>query len=376
MPKNKLCLLITGLSYGGAENQLLSTALVLKKRGWDVHVISMCPPRAYTAELAAENIPVYSLDMRRKLPDPRALFRFASLLRKIRPDVLHSHMIHANIFARTARILCRIPVLVCTAHNIYEGKKWREYAYRYTDRFCDLTTNVCHAGAARAIAIRTVPQAKIKYMPNGVDVQRFSPDGLVRSKARAEMALDGKFVFLAVGRYEEQKDYPNMLRAFALVYKEDPTVVLLLAGDGVLKSKMEVLARTLDLANNVRFLGIRRDVPDLMNAADSYVMSSAWEGMPMVLLEAAAMGLPIVTTDVGGNGDVVLNGLNGILVPARDAVKLAEAMTTLKNASEEELMAMRKAAIEQIADNYDIEKVVDRWEQHYETLLTGKIEKI
>ena len=130
------------------------------------------------------------------------------------------------------------------------------------------------------------------------------------------LGLDGEFAWLAVGRFEQAKDYPTMLRAFARVHAAHPAAVLLLVGRGSLQAETQSLAASLGLDGRVRFVGTREDVPEFMTVADGYVMSSAWEGMPMVLLEAAAAGLPIVATMVGGNPEVVRDGSHGLPGPA------------------------------------------------------------
>src|SRR5690349_2639473 len=129
----RIAFLCTGLVHDGAETQLTQLAILLSKRGWDVGVISMLPPRAFVEELMAAGIFVASLDMRRKRPDPRVLFKFSAILRQWQPVLLHSHMVHANILARLSRPIHGVPVLVSTAHNINEGPRWREIAYRLTD---------------------------------------------------------------------------------------------------------------------------------------------------------------------------------------------------------------------------------------------------
>jgi glycosyltransferase involved in cell wall biosynthesis len=182
------------------------------------------------------------------------------------------------------------------------------------------------------------------------------------------MRLGSNFIFLAVGRFEEPKDYPNMLRAFSLVIKSIQDVILLIAGDGILRKRMESLSSYLGLSKNVRFLGIRNDIASLMNAADGYVMASAWEGLPIVLLEAASVGLPIVATDVGGNNEVVSNGINGYLVPPNNEVSLADAMRKLICTDKATRKKMGRIANYIIAKNYEIEKVVDIWEGIYSKL--------
>jgi glycosyltransferase involved in cell wall biosynthesis len=179
-------------------------------------------------------------------------------------------------------------------------------------------------------------------------------------------------VWLAVGRFELAKDYPNMLRGFAGVRAPHPQTILLLVGRGALQTETEALVQELGLGRNVRFLGVRDDIPELMRAADGYVMSSAWEGMPIVLLEAAAAGLPVVTTRVGGNHEVVLEGETGFLVPPRDSDALGAAMLRLIESPEARRRSMGERGREHVRLHYDLGRIVDRWEELYREVWARK----
>jgi len=368
----RLLFIITSLAYGGAETQLVRLASRLKARDWEVRVVSLMPPRAYVAELATASIPVFSLGIRRKIPDPRPILRLARLIRKWRPHIVHSYMVHANLLARLVRLIIPFPILVCSAQSVKEGNRLRELLYRLTDPLCDLTTQVCQAGLERYVRIGAVPRHKIRYIPNGVDTAHFKPDPEARVTLRRELGLENLFVWLAVGRFDPPKDYPTMLQAFAQVTRRAPETVLLIAGDGPLRPAMQDLAYELGIAKKAKFLGIRRDVPQLMNAADAYVMSSVWEGMPMVLLEASATGLPIVATEVGGNGEIVIDGETGFLVPPKDPDKLAQAMLRLMSLPQGERKHMGERARRYVEENFSLERVVDRWECLYRELLLKK----
>lgn len=367
-----VCFIITSLAYGGAETQLVRLATLLKERGWEVRVVSMTPPKAYVEELEARGIPVSSLEITRKLPDPRPIFRLALLVWSWRPQIVHSFMVHANLLARLIRPLAPVPVLICGARNTNEGGRFREFLYRLTDPLCDLTTQVSRAGLERYVRVSAVPRRKIRYIPNGVDTRRFHPDPETRSHYRMKHGLQNTFVWLAVGRFDIQKDYPNMLQAFALVARARPKTILIIVGDGPLRPAMEELAQNLGMKDRVRLLGISHDIPELMNMADGYVMSSAWEGMANVLLEAGASGLPVVVTDVGGNREVVRNGETGLLVPPKDHGALAWAMIRLMDLSEGERKQMGVAGRKHIEDSYSLDHVVDIWEALYQELLSRK----
>jgi glycosyltransferase involved in cell wall biosynthesis len=363
----------TGLSYGGAETQLKNLALRLKQRKWSLSVVSMLPPGAYVDELEAAGICVYDLRMRRKVPDPRAVLRLASIVRRERPLVVHAHMVHANLLARITRLFVETPVLVCTAHSINEGGLLREIAYRLTDPLADLTTQVSEAGRQRYIQVGAAPPHKIVSIPNGIDTSRFQPNPTVRQAVREQLGCAPEaFVWLTVGRLEPVKNHLELLRAFREVAAGHPHARLLIAGQGPLQAAIEQRIVELGLADRVRLLGLRRDIPDLLNAADAFVLPSLWEGMPLTLLEASATALPIVATDVGGNAEVVLEGETGYLVPVKDTEALAQAMLRVMNLSEADRSAIGQAGRAHVVQNFDLERVVDRWEALYRELLQQK----
>lgn len=368
----KLLFLITGLAYGGAETQLVNLAISLKKRGWKVRAVAMLPPQAFTEELKEAGIPLSTLNMRRGVVDPRAVFRLVKMLREWRPDIVHSHMVHANLLARVARIFYRIPVLISTAHSIDEGGRLREIAYRLTDSLADLTTNVSQAAVERYVQVGAVPGHKIRYIPNGIDVNRFMTCQETRNRIRDKLELNDFFVWLAVGRFDIQKDYPNLLHALSRVAGEFNDALLLIAGDGPLRPDMEKLTRKLGLEKQVRFLGICHNIPELMNAADAFALSSRLEGFGLVLAEAMSCQLPVVATDSGGPCEILNGGTLGFLVPPGDSEALAAAMVKMMALPEAERRAMGRAGRVHIEANYSLERVVDQWEGLYHELLQRK----
>ena len=367
--QKRITFILTSLSFAGAQTQVLALAKTLKKRHWDVGVVSMMPKEALAEQLDNEGINWAALDMARGSADVSAIFKLRRLIHDWQPTIVHSHMVHANILTRITRMISKMPVLISTAHNINEGGRLLEMAYRVTDPLCDLTTNVSQAAVDRYIDIGAVPKKKIQLMVNGIDASRFELSENARQTKRQELNLGDTFTWLAIGRFEEAKDYPNMLRAFKKV-SEARGGKLLIVGEGGID--MNALIEEHQLEGKVEVLGIRKDVPELMNAADAYLMSSAWEGLPMVLLEAAASALPIVTTNAGGNADALQNGKTGIVVPIENTDALAEAMTRVLDLPESQRKAMGQAGRHFIKATYDLEAIVDKWEDIYAEQLDKK----
>jgi glycosyltransferase involved in cell wall biosynthesis len=369
----RVLFLSTSMGMGGADQQLLSAAQEMRSRGHDLMIVSLTPLGPMGLEARSLGLRTETLNMPRGVPDPFALFRLVRLTRAWRPDVVHSHMVHANLMARALRLLAPVPVLVSTIHNISEGGALLMAGYRLTNALVDHMTIISEAAAERFVGDRIIPRELLRVIPNGVNVDEFgnARDG-GREALRSSLGLAREFVWLAVGRFEVAKDYPTMLRAFAGVRERHPEAVLLLVGRGSLQRETEALTRTLGLDGGVRFLGVRRDVPRLMGLADAYLMSSAWEGMPMVLLEAAATGLPIVTTSVGGNREVVENEETGFLVPPGDPDALGSAMLRVMDLSESDRRAMGARGRERVRSRYGLSRVVERWEQLYREVSARK----
>lgn len=368
-PAGRILILVTTLTFGGAETQVVRLATELKSRRWVVAVACLVAPVAYVQQLKEDGIDVYSLDMPRGVPDIRAVFRLRSLVRRLQPDILHCHMFHANILGRISRLFCRIPTVICTAHNLREtsekgGATWhKELLYRITDCLADKTTIICQAAFDRYIRVGAVPIKKLKVIPNGIDTEKFCPSKEHRHVVRMSMGLQSTFVWLAVGRLVRQKDYSNLFRALEQLHRDD--YILLIAGNGPLENELKAECAERRLSERVRFLGANEDIIDLYNAADAFVMSSVFEGLSAALLEACVMGLPAVVTKVGGNSEIVADGITGYLVPPRDSEQLAAVMSKLMEESPERHQVLSSAARRFCSDNYRFESIANKWVDLY-----------
>lgn len=351
----KILFVSTGLDVGGAETQLFSLATGLNQRGWSPWVVSLLPPGPIGSELLREDVPVASLEMRRRLPDPRAIARLARCVRSWRPNIAHSHQIHANLLSRIARVFARQGRLVCTAHSMNEGGRLRMAAYRMTERLCDVTTIISQAAADAMIDKGGASAGKLRVIPNGVDTERFGP---------IDRPPNDDFVWVALCRLDAAKDIPTMLKAARIALSDKGR--LLIAGDGPLKAELATMA--IGMGAKVQFVGTVSDSASFLQAADGFLMSSAWEGLPMALLEAAATGLPIASTSVGGIPEVVEDGLTGLLSLPGDAEALAANMDRVMSMAPAEREAMGKAARERVIERFSLRAVLDQWEALYDEI--------
>ncbi|MDF9388214.1 glycosyltransferase [Vibrio sp. 1151_11] len=360
----KILFLVTGLGMGGAETQVCSLIEQLAERGHTILLLSLTGENVNKPKHSA--VKLVELDMR-KTPFSfvQAYWQAISILRQFQPDVVHSHMVHANIFSRLLCLTSPIPRLICTAHSNNEGGKLRMLAYRLTDKLCDLTTNVSQEAVDAFVAKKATKPERIVALHNGIDLVKFSFNPVARKRCREELGLNAnQTLLLAVGRFTEAKDYPNLLRAFALLVKRQPNVKLAIIGKGELSTSIEALIEQLELKSYVVLLGLRFDVVDWMSAVDLYVMSSAWEGMPMVLLEAMATERVVIATDCGGVREVVDD--YGYLVPSSDSEKLANSIEQALALSPQERKTLGENARKYVESRYSLSVVADKWLEIYQ----------
>ncbi|RBM71557.1 glycosyltransferase [Vibrio paracholerae] len=355
----KIALIITGLGMGGAERQVCDLADQFANKGHSVLLISMTGetvnrPQSTTVEVVELNMTKTPLGF------IKAYWQARHLIQQFKPDVVHSHMVHANVFTRLLRVTIRFKKLICTAHSSNEGDRLRMLAYRLTDRLCDISTNVSQEAADISVKRGAAPASRIIAMPNGIDTARFTFNLEYRASLRQQLKLsDNTPLILAVGRLTAAKDYPNLLKAFSLLPADLNHAQLAIIGTGEEQANIEALAAQLGLTQRVHFLGMRRNVHEWMSAADLFVLSSAWEGFALVVAEAMACERIVVATDCGGVAEVV--GDIGYLVPPRDSEKLADNIKRALALSPQERKTLGDNARKYIESRYSLSTIANKW---------------
>lgn len=360
----RIVLVATGLGMGGAEKQVVDLADEYARLGHEVLLVSlvdevMVRPShpAVVLHVAGMKATVQSF--------LRTYFSVRRLVSEFRPDVVHSHMVHANVFMRLIRVSLSFPRLMSSAHNTNEGGALRMLAYRLTDPLADLVTNVSEDAVAAFEQKKAVPPGRMMVFNNGINPEVYRFDSAERQQARAELGIpDGARLLLAIGRLTDAKDYPNLLQAVVRVVPFHPDIVVMVAGQGELRENLQQQVAEMGLAERITFLGVRRDIPRLLAAADIYVLSSAWEGMPLVILEAMASERVVVATDCGGVAEAL--GGTGIVVPPRDAEALASALRTALGMSEAERIHMGQLARQRVLQHYSLSAIANKWLELYQ----------
>jgi sugar transferase (PEP-CTERM/EpsH1 system associated) len=276
-------------------------------------------------------------------------------------DVVHAHNTYPHIYAGLAARLAGVPVVVQTRHGQRAGHDWKStLQYRWASRLVDRIIAVSDDAARLCVDADGIRPDKVCRIWNGIDLADFDFHGPATEP-----------VAIAVARLSPEKDFPTLLRAVATAAQSVPRLKLRIVGDGPERSRLEALSRELGIGERVEFLGERHDVPALLAQAGFFVTSSLTEGLSLTLLEAMAVGLPVIATSVGGNPEVVLDGVTGRLVPAGDAAALAQALVMFCHEPE----CWRDYGVagrERVETHFDIRRVARDYEKLYAELLRAK----
>lgn len=361
----KILYVITGLGGGGAEKVVAGLADEMSKLGHQVKIaylkgqVIVCPENSEIEliNLGLESVKNFKI----------AYKNYKKILKEFQPDVVHAHMVHANIFARLSRIFFPIPKLICTAHSNNEGGKARMLVYRATHHLSDLTTNVSQSASDSFETLGAVPKNGITTIYNGIDLERFQSNEQENLEVRLALGLSNDdLMLLAVGRLHEAKDYPNLFHAIEILLKQDgehKNIYLFVVGDGDLRSELEHLITEKKLSTQVHLLGRRNDIPQLMSAADLFILSSSFEGFGLVVAEAMACQTYVVATDCGGVKEVM--GDTGILVQPKNSLDLAQALMRAINLSDVEVIHNNMRALKHVSKNFDLKNIVTKWLEIY-----------
>ena len=297
--------------------------------------------------------------------DLGALRRLRAWLRAVPGTVVHTHNANAHYHSVAASAGLPVSRLINTRHGMGAAQPHSrgEWLYRRSMWRTDVVAAVCEAARVRFADQGVRPRARLLAVPNGIRVETFAAANAERRAAlRNVLGLaPGTRIIGTVGRLNPVKDQASLLQAFARVHAEATDTALVLVGDGALRAELHALAGASGAGEAVHFLGDRGDVRQLLQGFDAFALSSRSEGYSMALLEACASGLPIVATDVGGNREIVVDGRNGLVVPAADATALADALLGLLRdpARARQLgaagrdWALREASVQAMAVRYE-----------------------
>ena len=378
----KILHIVHSLQVGGLENGLVNLLNRLDPERFNQTVCCLTSAGTFATRIEPREVSIIELHQ------SPGKFRFpvmslAKIIRRLSPDIVHTRG-WPTVDAVFAGALAGVPHIIHgehgREHSDIEGSNWkRNQVRRVVGRLVDRYVVVCDFFSPWLVKSCGVNSAKIRYIPNGVDTERFTPDfGSMSSSSpeavsakcrlRDDLGLSSNALIMgSVGRLDPVKDFPTLLKAIAKITGAGDDVRLVIVGDGPIRDTLISFAKDLGIQSQVLWLGDRRDIASLLRCFDLFVQTSIFEGMSNTLLEAMASGLPLIATETGGNPELVQPGVNGTLVKVGGVDGLATVLKTY--ISDKELRTNQGHMSRSMAQSrFDLSIMAERYSQLYDGL--------
>ncbi|VAX34860.1 hypothetical protein MNBD_UNCLBAC01-1102 [hydrothermal vent metagenome] len=360
----KILQVVLSLKCGGLEKLVIHLSEKLKERGHYVEIVCLGQKGELGEEAERKGIFVTSLNKNDGV-DLKLLWRLKKIIKEKEIDLLHTHnmspLIYGSLVARWVGIK-----MVNTRHGRASHKTYR-FIWNLTSRVVAISDDA----RTELLQHNFIEENKVKVIYNAINLSDFEFIKNIQFKTQVwhDFGLQSDSLLIGiVARLSIEKDHKTLIKAFQRIAESSMDVKLLIIGDGQLKENLKSLVKKLNIENKVKFLGFRKDIPELINILDLFVLSSTMEGVSLTLLEAMAAGKPVIATNVGGNPEVVVDGDTGLLVPSGDPKKMAEAI--IKILSDKELAAqMGNAGRKRVEKFFSLEKMVDKYEKIYQEVI-------
>jgi glycosyltransferase involved in cell wall biosynthesis len=362
--------LVDTLNVGGTETQVAHVAQRLRSRSHDVVVGCLRAEGSLLEVLRRGNVPIVEFRKGKTLLSLNGLyqlFRLAHFLRRGRFHAIHSHDLWSNLLGIPAAWLARIPIIISSRRYLADLEwytPWRSALMRVIYR---LSTHVTvNSRSVRDLLARrdSLSPEKIQVLNNAVDVDRFATAQGDREHLFPGTGSHSKLIAVVANMYSRVKGHTYLISAASTVCRDIPEAIFVLIGDGKERPNLEQQVRQAGLEKNFLFLGSRGDVPELLACCDLFVLPSEAEALPNALLEAMAAGLPVVGTRVGGIPEIIGNGVDGLIVPAKDPHALAEAILRILQ-NPRFAKQLSQAGQEMVRAHFDFDRLLAELEQLY-----------
>ncbi len=360
----RVCHISMCLATGGLERLLVEFARLRDRLRFEMEFMALSREGQPATDIRVAGCSATVLNETQDFRKWQTLKTLARRLREGHFDVVHTHNTFAHFYGTIAAKWAGVPVVVNTQHGRGCGGHWKaKWQFRLANRLTQRIVGVSHDSVELCQADDRGSAGKMIAIWNGIDLARFSRESAVAGRRDADT-----ITAISVARLSREKDFPTLLHAVRSVVNRVPTFRLRIVGDGPERATIERVTAELNLCDHVELLGERHDVAEQLSQADFFVSATRSEGISLTLLEAMAVGLPIVTTRVGGNPEIVIDGQTGRLVADNDPDALAQAILELchDRNSWSEMGRHGRARVEQ---HFDIRQMVANYEALYEELV-------
>jgi len=382
--QKSILLLGTQIATGGAQKVLLDQAHWFYARGYKVTAVFLYDRDGYHKKWQnVSPFPVVNLDafykergrLRNGLSILQGLWRLWKLLRREKIDVIETFTHDSNMLALPIAWLAHVPVRIATHHGVIEDfPHWRERLHSWM-----VNHNIAHvlvtvSEKTRQIALAEgVRPGRVTVIQNGITPMPFEGEHRLEVRKEAGIGADDLFL-LSVGRLVYPKAHDVLVSAMPAVLKEFPNAKVGICGDGVLRRKLETQIKSLGLEDSVKLLGQQNNVAKFLSSADVFVLPSRSEGLPIALLEAMSIGLPVIATKVEGMDEVVTEGAHGLFAPVDDVESLSQVILQLLR--DPHMRArMGAAAKRRVNEIYSVDRMGEQYLNLMHSLLRSKVSK-
>jgi glycosyltransferase involved in cell wall biosynthesis len=364
----KILHVINTLAPAGAQTLLMNFAVNFKDPDFQIYIAYIYGQGELLKEYQLDNnVEVFNLTRNGKF-DYFSLFKLIAIIKTRKIDIVHTHLLHAGILGKMAAKICGVRHIVTTRHYGFDPKEKRllHQIENFLTKSSSVVIAISDAVKKYLLSQNIVADEKIVVIPNGIDLKKID----LQKNGRIGRKINTNWIIGSVGRLVPQKDFVTLLDCLHLVAQEFPNIKLEIIGDGVLRSELESYAASLNIKKHLEFTGglPHGEVLNKMNGWDLFILSSAWEGFGIALIEAMALEKAVVATNIEGITEIVDDGLTGYLVPAKSPRDLAKRVIELLS-NEGKRIIMGKQGREKVIDRFSIEKFNDRTKEVYESLI-------
>jgi len=324
----KVLYVFAALPVGGAEEVLITEVEGLDKTRFDPLVCVLSEKGPVGERIENRGFLVVALHrMKHHRFDHRIIRDLYRLIKTEKVDVVHTHLYDGNKYGRLAAGLARVPCLISHYHNVYPRRRTKYHLINWILSYLnDRIIAVSQAVKESVVSYDRISARKIQVIYNGIDLSNFKGD-FKGSEVRQKFGVKPEdFLIGVVARLEEQKGHMYLFRALRQLIPDFPQIKVLIVGDGTLRPVLEAKVMEMGLSEQVLFAGTQKDIPEILAALDLFILPSLWEGFSLALLEALAMGNPVIATAVGGASEVIRSGHDGLLIPPGEESSLVTAV--------------------------------------------------
>jgi glycosyltransferase involved in cell wall biosynthesis len=376
MPDSKIRVLyvVENTTFGGGERGFGQLSSAINRNRF--HPIIAAHSGGRLEDMAQkQGVRFYPLDMNRKF-NLKTIAKISKIINENRINIVHSMGSRADFFARIACRNILFAKVICTVAMLVEGydvnglrKAVYKFADWYSSRFVSHYITVSQALKQKLIQEREIPEERISVIYNGVELDRFNPERFNSNGLRKSLGIKEDYTIVgSIGRLVYQKGFLYLIEAARILHQKNYKIRLVIVGQGPEENKLKHMAETSGIIDVCTFVGQRFDIPQLLSDFDIFALPSVLEGLPRVVIEAMAMGKPIVAADIDGVREELTHNRTGIIVPPKNPVALAEAIMSLINDKRRGIQ-LGSEARRSAERRFDLKQTVSNIERLYESIL-------